>query len=121
MSVSVDLSGAVQLPVSQLLTTTNQTDLLTGNNAVTRDQRAVLASVAIVNTDSSARLVTLEFYDGATDYKFYQKSVAATSTEYVTGFPIRLKDGTWTIKATAAAANVVTVTLVLVNQTGQVR
>lgn len=121
MSVSVDLSGAVQLPVSKLLDTTGATDLLTGNYAVTRETRSVMASAAIVNTDNSAVVVTLEYNDGASDFAFFRKSVGANSTEYVLGFPIRLKDGDWTIKATAASANVVTVTLVLVNQTGQIR
>lgn len=122
MSVSVDMTGAVQLPVSVSLTTTSATDLLTGVQAVTKDMHAVMASAAIVNTDGANPVqVTLAYNDGSSDYPFFHKEVAAKSTEYVLGLPIRLFDGNWTIKATAASANVVTVTLVMVNQTGKVR
>lgn len=121
MSVTVNVAGAIQFPIAQRLSSTNQTDLLTGNNALTRSMNAKLAAIAVVNEDSSDRLVTLEYNDGSTDYKFWRKSVVANTTEYITNFPFPLKDNTWTIKATAAAANVITVTLLLATSTGQVR
>lgn len=121
MSVSLNVTGSIELPISQRLSTTNQTDLLTGNNAVTKQMRAKLAAVAIVNEDSSARLVTLEYNDGSSDYKIWQKSMAANTAEFITDFPMPFKDSTWTLKGTAAAADVVTITVLLSSTPGQVR
>lgn len=118
MSVNLALTGAPGRPQSTLLTTTSATVVLTASDKTP----TTVAWISVVNQDSSARLVTLEWNDGTTDRKFWQKSVAANSTEFLDLLlSLYSKAATQTIKATAAAADVVTVTVVAVEDRSQVR
>jgi len=111
MSVNLALSGAPIRPKSTLLTTTSATVVFTASDKVP----STVVWISVVNQDGSARLVTLEWNDGTTDRKFWQKSVAANTTEMIDVLlSLSSKTATQTVKATAASANVVTVTVAAV-------
>ena len=119
MSLSLNHFGTIQRPISVFLTTTNKTDLLTGSFAVSRESRPKIGSISIVNADASARLVTLEWHDGTNDHVFFRRSIPANETVILDNVPILFLDNDWTLKATAAQANVITVTVILALNIGQ--
>lgn len=109
MSVQGNYQGGVERSTDGLLlTTTNQTDVYEAT-----DRDVIIAAFSVANEDSSARVVTVEYYDGSTDRTIWHKSVAADDTEIVSDIPQRLYSGD-KIKATAAGANVITVNLVII-------
>lgn len=112
MSVQIQVGGALEEPTSVLLTSTSATDIKTlasGDAGIT-----TIVGVTIVNQDSSARLVSVWWTNNATDYLIYQGSVPANST-VINAIDIPLMFNAKTtarkIRAQAAAANVVTVTV----------
>ncbi len=105
--------GNLDQPTSLLLPDTAVNDVLTraaGSKDVT-----VVVGISIVNVDTVARLVTVWWTKDTTDYAIFQQSVPASSTVTVAlDAPLKLfaKVTARKIRAQAAAANVVTVTLV---------
>lgn len=108
-----DIIGSLQDPTSLLLTTTSATDVVT----VTAGDAGVITAYGaiIVNRDSTARLVTLWWTKDTTDYAIFEGTIGANESTYVEfAPPIRLfaKVTARKIRAQAAAANVVTVTII---------
>jgi hypothetical protein len=119
MSVNLVHVGGISRPMTTSLTTTNVTDLLAGDFAVTKEQRAKLASVAIVNVDTSNACRGKLFYnDGSSDYQFWGENMAAGTTAFIDNFPVQLLDG-WTLKGQAENANDLVITVILANALGQ--
>lgn len=112
MSIVIAVAGNIQQPTSLKLPDTAVNDVLSlaaGTTGV-----ATVVGIVIVNQDSSARKVTVWWNDGTTDYALFERSVAANETVTVAlDAPILLyaKVAAKKIKAQAAAANVVTVTV----------
>lgn len=112
MSVVIAVPGNVQAPKSLLLPNTNKNDVL----ALAAEDSApvTVVGIVIVNQDASPRKVTVWWTENATDYAIFERSVAANETVTVAlDAPIFLyaKSTARKIKAQAAAANVVTVTV----------
>lgn len=112
MSIVIPVSGALQQPTSLLLPNTSPNDVLSfsaGSPGV-----VTVVGIVIVNRDASARLVTVWWNNGTTDYAIFERSIPANETVTVAlDAPIWLyaKASAKKIKAQAAAANVVTVTV----------
>ncbi len=105
-------TGALDQPTSLLLTATTVTDVLT--MAAGEKGTRVVTGALIVNEDTTARLVTLFWTKDATDYKIFRNTVGANESVSITfEAPIKLfaKVTARKIRAQAAAANVVTVTI----------
>jgi hypothetical protein len=102
----------IQEPKSLKLSSTSVTDVL----AVSAGEKATyfVSGVIIVNDDSTARLVNIYRTEDTTDYSTFSATVGANETMTV-GFdaPLKLyaKSTARKIRAKAAAANVVTVTV----------
>lgn len=112
MTVLVTIPGVPTEPNSVLLTTTAATDIKTftaGSTGI-----AYITSIIVVNRDSSARLVTVWWTNDTTDYPIYEASVPANSTVNALDAPLAFnaKSTAKKIRAQAATANVVTVTVV---------
>jgi hypothetical protein len=109
-----ELSNAagLQEPTSLKLSTTSVTDVL----SITAGDKAtyLIYGVILVNDDSTARLVNVYWTSNATDYGIFSSTIGAGETMTV-GFdaPIKLfaKSTARKIRAKAAVANVVTVTV----------
>lgn len=112
MSVLVSVPGSPQEPDSLLLTTVAATDVKVFSAGSTGI--AHITSIIIVNRDSAARLVTVWWTNNATDYPIYEASVPANSTVNALDAPLAFnaKSTAKKIRAQAATANVVTVTVV---------
>lgn len=99
-------------PVSLLLTTTAVTDVV--SIAAGTVSTTLVYGVIIVNDDATARLVNLYWTLNATDYGIFSHTVGAGETMTV-GFDVPLKlfakSTARKIRAKAAAASVVTVTV----------
>ncbi len=105
-------TGALDQPTSLLLTATTVTDVLT--MAAGEKATRVVTGALIVNEDTTARLVKLFWTKDATDYPIFANIVGATESVAITfEAPIKLfaKVTARKIRAQAAAANVVTVTI----------
>lgn len=104
--------AGLQEPTSLLLTATTVTDVV--SIAAGTVSTTLVYGVIIVNDDATARLVNLYWTNNATDYGIFSATVGAGETMTV-GFdmPIKLfaKSTARKIRAKAAAANVVTVTV----------
>jgi hypothetical protein len=104
--------AGLQEPTSLKLSTTSVTDVL----SITAGDKAtyLVYGVILVNDDSTARLVNIYWTSNATDYGIFSSTIGAGETMTV-GFdaPIKLfaKTTARKIRAKAAAANVVTVTV----------
>lgn len=112
MSVVIAVAGTVQSPVSLLLPDTLVNDVL--SLAAGRKDTATVVGIVIVNRDAVARKVTVWWTNDVTDYAIFERSVAANETVTVAlDAPILLyaKQTARKIRAQAAAANVVTVTV----------
>ena len=112
MSIVIPASGNLDQPTSLLLPNTAVNDVLT-RAAASKDTTTVVG-ICIVNVDTVARLVTVWWTKDVTDYAIFQQSVPASSTVTVAlDAPLKLfaKVTARKIKAQAAAANVVTVTV----------
>jgi hypothetical protein len=109
-----EVSGAngLQEPTSLLLTTTSVTDVL----SITAGDKPtyLIYSVILTNADTTARKVSVWWTLNATDYLIFVHTVGANETMTI-GFdaPIKLfaKSTARKIRAQAALANVVTVTV----------
>lgn len=112
MSIVIPVSGALQQPTSLLLPNTSQNDVLSfdaGTPGV-----ATVVGIVIVNQSGSAQKVTVWWNNGTTDFAIFERSIPANETVTVAlDAPIWLyaKQAARKIKAQAAAANVVTVTV----------
>ena len=110
MSATFPLTGHIDPPSSTKLTTTNQTDVFTADAAFTQK----VIAIWIANEDTSNDIkVTLHWNDGSTDYAFFVGSIPSEDT-LVLDTPLRLSSqiNTEKIKATAATANQITVTII---------
>lgn len=116
MSVAALLLGGLQKPASVVLTTTSQTDIFeaqVGNS----NARTVVLSAALVNDSAGAITVTLEWWDTATNYKWFKRSVPANDTVFIDQLQLMLLNG-YKIKATASAQPGITVTLTILQDSG---
>lgn len=105
MSATLNLSGGLEKPYVKLPANTSRNDIFAPTKAV----RAKLVSLSIVNADSTARIVTIEWYDGTNYHVIWRKSVAANDTVSVIDVPIAFKTDGQKLCVTAAAADVITV------------
>ena len=107
------LSGTLAQPKSVKLTTTSVTDVLALDAG--RSDLTTVYGALIVNQDATARKVTLFYTDNVTDYAIFENTVGANeSVDISFAAPIKLfaKETAKKIRAQAAAANVVTVTVI---------
>lgn len=108
----VSNANGLNEPTSLLLTTTSVTDVV--SIAAGTVSTTLVYGVIIVNDDSTARLVNLYWTLNTTDYGIFSHTVGAGETMTV-GFDVPLKlyakSTARKIRAKAAAANVVTVTV----------
>ncbi len=112
--------GTIEDPVSVPLTTTSVTDIYA--MAAGRPEMVTIIGVILANEGASPRLCSIWWTENSTDYLLWRGSVAAASTETdVVKHPIRLyaKSTARKIKAQAAAANEVTVTLIIATNNPQ--
>lgn len=112
MSVVIPVLGTVQAPKSVLLPDTNVNDILA--LAAARSDTATVIGVVVVNRDSAAQKVTVFWTENTTDFAIFERSVPAFETVTVAlDAPIFLyaKQTARKIRAQAAKANVVTVTV----------
>jgi len=110
--VLMQLSGTIAQPVSVKLSTTSVTDILA--LAAGRSDTATVYGALIVNQDSSSRKVTLFWTENTTDYAIYENTIGANesvSIEFDAPIKLMAKSTARKIRAQAAAANVVTVTV----------
>lgn len=113
MSATLTLSGGLARPYVKKPANTSRNDIYTATKA----ERSKVVSLSIVNADSSARLVTIEWYDGTNYHVIWRESVAANDTVSVIDIPVAFKTDGEKLCVTAAAADVVTVTLFLATDT----
>lgn len=112
MSVVIAVAGTIQEPKSLLLPDTNVNDVYT--LAAGSSFTATVVGIVIVNRGGSARKVTVWWTKNVTDYAIFERSIAANETVTVAlDAPILLyaKDTVRKIRAQAAAANEVTVSV----------
>lgn len=117
MSVSLNRVGGLEPPESQLLTTTNATTIISASTAYGRTVEQVILS----NINGTDRIVLLEWVDSTpTSYKYWRDTVPANDTVIVE-IPILLQGNgkVRSIKATAANANDIWVTVISSAQTKQ--
>jgi hypothetical protein len=90
MSVQGTYIGNVAQPDSVVLAGTSKTDIVTAT-----DNSLTMASVSLANDTGGAVTCKLYWFKAAnaTDYLFWESSVAANSTAIVSDIPIRLMDG----------------------------
>jgi len=120
VSVVIPVQGNLQQPISVKLDSTSEIDMLSLAADTTRGFITVVG-VIIVNQDGSAQKVTVSWNDGTTSFALFERSIPANETITVAlDAPIALytKTSARKIKAQAAKADVVTVTLItlLANQ-----
>lgn len=111
MSVFYAVGGAVEEPISLRPTGTGVTDLVEFDDK----QEVLIIGLIVANQDASARLASIWYTVASTDYLIYTGSVATTSSVHdILPAPIRLrgKDGVRKVKVQAAAADVVTFTVI---------
>lgn len=104
--------AGLQEPISLLLSSTSVTDVLALSSGASGSY--LVYGVVIANADSTARKVSIWWTSNATDYLLFNSTIGATEGMTV-GFdaPVKLvaKSAARKIRAQAAAANVVTVTI----------
>lgn len=113
MSIVVAVPGSVQQPTSVKLPNTNVNDVLS-LSIDTSGGVTTVVGIVIVNQDNGAQKVTVWWNDGVTDFAIFERSVPANETVTVAlDAPIVLyaKQSAKKIKAQAAKASVVTVTV----------
>lgn len=104
MSVSGFYYGGLQVPFPVLLSNTSTTELLTAT-----DNSTTVSSVSIGNDSGSAVQVKLYYYDGATDFLVFIRSIPANDTVVLSNMPLALRNGN-KLKAQASTGNVITIT-----------
>lgn len=114
MSITTLISGGLITPKCTYLTTTAQTDIFT---AQVGRSRSTVTSIGLVNETAAAVIVLIEFFDGTSNYKVFKRSIPANDTVYVPDLPLYLQENQ-KIKATAATANAITVTLAIMQDSG---
>ena len=107
MSISGNYKGGISRPFPVRLTTTSATDIVTGY-----DSSQIIAGFSLANETGSPVVVACHYFDGATDFLVFRRSVPATDTVVVSDIPLRLHSGA-KFKATAATGNAITVTPVV--------
>ena len=113
MSIVVAVPGSVQQPTSVKLPNTSVNDVLS-LSIDTSGGVTTVVGIVIVNQDNGAQKVTVWWNDGVTDFAIFERSVPANETITVAlDAPIVLytKQSAKKIKAQAAKASVVTVTV----------
>ncbi len=113
MSIVVAVPGSVQQPTSVKLPNTSVNDVLSLAPDTSGGVTTVVG-IVIVNQDNGAQKVTVWWNDGVTDFAIFERSVPANETITVAlDAPIVLytKQSAKKIKAQAAKASVVTVTV----------
>lgn len=114
--------AGLQEPISLLLTGTSVTDVY--SISAGEKSTAIVYGVIIANADTTARKVSVWWTSNTTDYLLFNSTIGATETMTI-GFdaPVKLfaKSTARKIRAQAAAANVVTVTVLyaLAGQTAE--
>lgn len=113
MSVVIPVAGNVEQPVSLKLPDTAVNDVLDMSVDTTGGVRTIVG-IVIVNQDSAEQKVSVWWNDGASDLAIYEGKVSANSTVQALDAPLVMytKVTGRKIKAQAAKANVVTVTVV---------
>lgn len=120
MSVFYPVIGTLEEPVSLRPAGTGVVDLLT----LADTEELSIIGFMVANQDASARVASIWYTVGATDYLIYTASVGAgVSVHDILPAPIRLrgKDGTRKIRVQAAAADVVTFTVIISATNAQFR
>jgi uncharacterized protein YPO0396 len=111
MSIALNSTGQVEPITYTALSTTNATAVLTVNaHYQQRTEAFVLCNVDVANSC----YVTLSWNDGSSDFVFWTGTVATGSTTIIDNIKIVMRtDGkVRVIKATAAAANDINVTVI---------
>lgn len=108
MSVSGNYAGGVARPSPVRLTTTSQTDVVTGF-----DSASVVAAFSLANETASAVTVDCHYFNGTTNFLVFRRSVPAADTVIVSEIPLRLYIND-KFKVTAATSNAITVTPILI-------
>jgi hypothetical protein len=108
----INQTGSIAEPESLLLTTTSVTDVF--SRAAGTSGSYTVGAIKIVNQDSTDRKVTVWWTKDTTDYRIFEAVVGANSTIDAVDQPFQLipKQNARKIRAQAAAANVVTVTVI---------
>ena len=112
MSVQISVPGVLQPPTSLRPTGTGVTDIL---SIASGGASRTVIGVIVANESGSARLSSVWWHDGTTDFLIFQRSVPANETvTEALALPIQLsaKQAAKKIKVQAAAADVVTFTLI---------
>jgi hypothetical protein len=111
VSVNLNRLGGLEPPETTALTTTNATVVHTASTAFVR----AIETIVLCNIDNTnACVVLLSWNDGSTDTTFWNGEVASGETVTIDNIPI-LTDGKGkvrSIKATAAAADDINVTVI---------
>jgi hypothetical protein len=111
MSVNLNRLGGLEPPETTALTTTNATVVHTASTTFVR----AIETIVLCNVDNTnACVVLLSWNDGSTDTTFWNGEVASGETVIIDNIPI-LTDGKGkvrSIKATAAAADDINVTVI---------
>jgi hypothetical protein len=111
VSVNLTRIGGLEPPETTALTTTNATVVHTASTAFVR----AIETIVLCNIDNTnACVVLLSWNDGSTDTTFWNGEVASGETVTIDNIPI-LTDGKGkvrSIKATAAAADDINVTVI---------
>ena len=112
MSVQISVPGVLEPPTSIRPTTTNVTDAL---SIAAGGAGKTVIGIIVANEDGSARLASVWWNNGTTDFLIFERSIPANETvTEALARPIQLnaKAAAKKIKVQAAAADVVTFTLI---------
>lgn len=112
MSVQISVPGVLEPPTSIRPTTTGVTDAL---SIASGKAGKTVIGIIIANQDGSARLASVWWHNGTTDFLIFQRSIPANETvPEALALPIQLnaKQAAQKIKVQAAAVDVVTFTLI---------
>lgn len=111
MSITLNRVAGLEPPTTTALTTTNATAVHTPDAGY----QSIVECIVLANVDTANTCyVILAWNDGSTDATFWTGTVAAGSTTIIDSIPIVTRsDGkVRSIKATAAAANDINVTVI---------
>ncbi len=105
MSTIINMPGILERPTCLRLTAGTITDVLTAT-----DNFQTVIGIILTNETAGAVACLIDWYDGTTNNHIWKEPVAANDSEFFNQ-PIRLGTG-HKIKATAASANAITVTVI---------
>ena len=108
----INQTGNLAEPESLLLTTTSVTDVFT--RAAGDAGAFTIGSIRITNEDTTDRIATIWWTKNTTDYCIFEGTVGANSSIDAIDQPFKLTPNSTArkIRAQAAAANVLTVTVI---------